>query len=102
MSERTVCDRRGEVVPEGEKAGKLSLKYESAAGELLFSTADQDICLRCEEAVTNLLRRVLLIKAPEKPHKRRAKKPAPEAGVPAPEAPAANEQAHEAWKEEQG
>lgn len=102
MAERTVCDRRGEVVQEGEKAGKLSLKYESAAGEVLFDVENLDICLRCEEAVANLLRRVLLIKVPEKPRKKRAKKPAPEAAVPGPEAPLDNEKAHEAWKEEQG
>jgi hypothetical protein len=89
-------------VQEGEKAGKLSLKYESALGEILFDVEAQDICLRCEEAVTNLLRRVLLVKGPpEKPRKKRAKKPAPDETL-APELPEVNGEAHEAWKEEQG
>lgn len=98
MAERTVCDRRGEVVPEGEKAGKLSLKYESAVGEVLFDVEAQDVCLRCEEAATNYIRRLLLVKGPpEKPRKKRVKKSAPDAVVPEPEAPAANGDPNKNW-----
>lgn len=97
MAERTVCDRRGEVVPEGEKAGKLTLKYESAAGEVLFDVEAQDICLKCEGPATNYIRRLLLVKGPEKPRKKRAKKAPPVTAVPGPEAPAANGELDKNW-----